>query len=127
MCVALEDVSNHVESLVDYRNDFELHCEIGMTPKEAWQKAIEEGRNKLRAIPDDGWWELVWSEWLRAIVGPRGRIPFGGHFYPTECASGTRIWLCHHIDGSMSAVLRKPDHGVRPVILFSNNPRVWKG
>lgn len=33
MCVALEDVSNHVESLVDYRNDFELHREIGMTPK----------------------------------------------------------------------------------------------
>ena len=30
MCVALEDVSNHVESLVDYRNDFELHREIGM-------------------------------------------------------------------------------------------------
>jgi hypothetical protein len=120
----MEDVNDHVESLVDYRNGFEIHREIGKTPNEAWENAIKEGRSKLRAIPKDGWWELVWSEWSRAVVGPRGRIAVDGRFCPTECANGTKVWLCRHIDGTLSAVLKKPEHNVRPVILFSNNPNI---
>lgn len=129
ICASMNEINEHVESLVDYRNGFERHREIGMTPNEAWEKAIEEGRNKLRAIPQDGWWELIWSEWSRVTVGPRGRIFVDGLHHPTECANGTKVWLCRHIDGSLSAVLKKPEHGVSPIILFSNNPRVrgrWK-
>ena len=110
--------------LVDYRNGFEVHREIGMTPDEAWGRAISEGRSKLRAIPQDGWWELVWSEWSRVTVGLRGRVPVDGRFCPTECANGTRVWLCRHIDGTFSVVFNKPTHEARPAILFSNNPRV---
>lgn len=127
MCTSMEEINDHVESLVDYRNGFELHREIGMAPQEAWEKAIAEGRSKLRAIPQDGWWELVWSEWTRAVVGSRGRISVDGRFCPTECANGTKVWLCRHIDGTLSAVLKKPERDVRPVILFSNNPKVRKG
>ena len=124
----LATVNDHVDALVDYRNGFEIHREIGMTPDEAWRKAIQEGRSKLRAIPQDGWWELVWSEWSRAVVGRRGRVPLAdGRFCPTECANGTKVWLCRHIDGTLSIVLNKPEHGVRPTILFSNNPKVRKG
>ena len=119
-------LNEHVASLVDHRNGFEVHREIGMAPDEAWDKAIREGRSKLRPIPQDGWWELVWSEWSRTTVGLRGRVPVDGRFCPTECANGTRVWLCRHIDGTVSVVLNKPDHGVRPIILFSNNPRVRK-
>ena len=124
----LATVNDHVDALVDYRNGFEIHREIGMTPDEAWSKAIQEGRSKLRAIPQDGWWELVWSEWSRAVVGRRGRVPLAdGRFCPTECANGTKVWLCRHIDDTVSVVLNKPEHGVRPTILFSNNPKVRKG
>ena len=124
----LETVNDHVNALVDYRNGFETHREIGMTPDEAWGQAIREGRSKLRAIPQDGWWELVWSEWSRAVVGRRGRVPLAdGRFCPTECANGSKVWLCRHVDDTVSVVLNKPEHGVRPTILFSNNPRVRKG
>ena len=119
--------NDHVDALVDYRNGFEIHREIGMTPDEAWRKAIQEGRSKLRAIPQDGWWELVWSEWSRTVVGRRGRVSLAdGRFCPTECANGTKVWLCRHIDGTLSIVLNKPEHGVRPSFLFSNNPKVRK-
>ena len=121
-------INDHVDALVDYRNGFEIHREIGMTPDEAWRKAIQEGRSKLRAIPQDGWWELVWSEWSRTVVGRRGRVSLtDGRFCPTECANGTKVWLCRHIDGTLSIVLNKPEHGVRPTILFSNNPKVRTG
>ena len=53
-------------------------------------------------------------------------MPLYGRFCPTECASGTRVWLCRHTDGTVSVVLNKPEHGVRPVILFSNTPRVHR-
>ncbi len=123
----LATVNDHVDALVDYRNGFETHREIGMTPDEAWDKAIREGRCKLRAIPQDGWWELVWSEWSRTVVGRRGRVSLAnGRFCPTECANGMKVWLCQHIDDTVSVVLNKPEHGVRPTILFSNNPRVRK-
>ena len=123
----LAAINDHVDALVDYRNGFEIHREIGMTPDEAWRKAIQEGRSKLRAIPQDGWWELVWSEWSRTVVGRRGRVSLAdGRFCPTECANGTKVWLCRRIDGTLSIVLNKPEHGVRPSILFSNNPKVRK-
>ena len=123
----LAAINDHVDALVDCRHGFEVHREIGMTPDEAWRKAIQEGRSKLRAIPQDGWWELVWSEWSRTVVGRRGRVSLAdGRFCPTECANGTKVWLCRHIDGTLSIVLNKPEHGVRPSILFSNNPKVRK-
>ena len=123
----LAAINDHVDALVDYRNGFEIHREIGMTPDEAWGRAIQEGRSKLRAIPQDGWRELVWSEWSRTVVGRRGRVSLAdGRFCPTECANGTKAWLCRHVDDTLSIVLNKPEHGVRPSILFSNNPRVRK-
>ena len=104
----LATVNDHVDALVDYRNGFETHREIGMTPDEAWDKAIREGRSKLRAIPQDGWWELVWSEWSRTTVGLRGRVPVDGRFCPTECANGTRVWLCRqwHLTAALLQMLR---------------------
>lgn len=121
---SFEELNAHIGRLVDYRNNFEEHREIRMTPRKAWDTAIREGRNKLRAIPDDGWWELVWAEWKRTTVGPRGRVLQGNILFPTECANGTKVWLCSHVDGTHSVVLNKPDHDVRPVILFTNNPRI---
>jgi len=121
-----DELNEHVDRLVDYRNGFELHREIGMTPNDAWNMAVREGRNKIRPIPQDGWWEFVWSDWSRATVGLRGRVQVDGRFCPTECANGTRVWLCRHMDGTVSVLLNKPTHEAGPVILFSNNPKVRK-
>lgn len=120
----LEDVNEQLACLVDYRNAFELHREIGMPPLKAWERAVEEGRCKIRPTPRDGWWELIWAEWTRLTIGPRGRVQVGDVLCTTECVNGTRVWACHHVDGTLSLVLDKPAKGVRPVVLFTNNPRV---
>ena len=120
----LEDVNDHLECLVDYRNAYEDHRELRMTALEAWDKAIGEGRCKLRPPPRDGWWELVWAEWTRATVGRRGRLLVDGILCPTECANGTRVWVCRHVDGTISLVVNKPDLNTVPQVVFTNNPRV---
>ena len=120
----LEVVNDMVEALVDYRNDFEVHSEIRMTPRAAWDKALAEGRSKMRPVPDDGWWELVWSQWGGIVVGPGGKAVVDGIWCPTACANGTRGWVCRHVDGTFSIVLNKPEKGVRPKVVFSTNPRI---
>lgn len=122
----LEDVNEQLACLVDYRNAFELHREIGMPPLEAWEKAVAEGRCKIRPTPRDDWWELIWAEWTRTTVGPRGRVQIGNVLCTTECANGTRVWACHHVDGTLSLALNKPVKEARPIVLFTNNPRVYR-
>jgi len=123
----LEDVNEHLACLVDYRNAFEIHRELHDTPESVWEAKIKGGQCKLRQPPRDGWWELVWAEWKGAMIGPRGRLLVDGVLCPTECANGTRVWICRHIDGTLSLVLNKPEKGTSPKVVFTNNPRVDRG
>ena len=120
----LSDINDHLACLIDYRNGFEVHRDIGDKPLHAWERAVEEGRCKIRQPPRDGWWELIWSEWKRVVIGPRGRALVGGTLCKTECANGTKVWCCQHLDGTVSLVMNKPTKEQGPKIVFSNNPRV---
>jgi len=120
----LEEVNEHLDSLVDYRNGFERHRELHDTPLHVWTEKIRAGECKLRRPPQDGWWELVWGEWKGCLIGPRGRLLVDGVLCTTECANGTRAWICRHVDGTISLVLNKPEKGVAPKVVFTNNPRV---
>lgn len=122
----LECLNERLADLVDYRNGFEKHRELGRSAQQAWDEALAEGRNKLRTIPNDGWWELVWSEWSKGVIGPRGRLVVDNVLYTTECPNGTRTWVCRHVDGSVSLCLNKPEHGVHPKVVFTTNPSLLK-
>jgi transposase InsO family protein len=120
----LEDVNDHLECLVDHRNGFEIHRELHDTPQNVWDKAVKEGRCKIRQPPRDGWFELLWAEWKCMRIGPRGRLLVDGVLCPTECANGTKVWVCRHVDGTVSLVLNKPIAGTVPQVVFTNNPAV---
>ena len=122
----IEDVNDHLGCLIDYRNGFEKHRDLGDTPLHAWENAVKEGRCKIRQPPTDGWWELIWSEWKGMMIGPRGRLVVGDTLCTTECANGTRVWCCHHLDGTISLVMNKPEKGTGPKIVFTNNPKIRK-
>ena len=122
----LEEVNEHLDRLVDYRNGFEQHRELHDMPLNVWTDKIRTGQCKLRQPPQDGWWELVWSEWKGSAVGPRGRLLIDGVLCTTECANGTRVWICRHIDGTVSLVLNKPEKGTFPKVVFTNNPKVHR-
>ena len=122
----LEEINEHLDCLVDYRNGFERHRELYDMPLNVWTNKIRSGQCKLRQPPQDGWWELIWSEWKGSMIGPRGRLLVDGFLCTTQCASGTRVWICRHIDGTVSLVLNKPEKGVSPKVVFTNNPKVYR-
>ena len=122
----LEEVNEQLDCLVDYRNGFERHRELHDVPLNVWTDKIVSGQCKLRQPPQDGWWELVWSEWKGSTIGPRGRLLVDGFLCSTECANGTRVWICRHLDGTVSLVLNKPEKGTSPKVVFTNNPKVYR-
>lgn len=114
-------VNSHLDDLRLHRNAFEKHREIGSTPDEAWRRAVEQGRCKLRPVPKDPWWPYVWSELRFATVGPRGVVAWNGLSMPTQRRNGERVIVCDHLDGTYSVLQNKPEKGTFPIVLFSNH------
>jgi hypothetical protein len=119
----LELLNDHIGTLRGHRNTHEKHREIGMTPQDAWDRAIAEGRSKLRPVPRDAWWPYVWSTWNPVAVGRRGRVAFGAEDFPTQAQAGTKAIVCEHLDGTYSVIREKPDKAATPVVLFTNRSK----
>ena len=113
-------VNGHLDALRLHRNAHEKHREIGLAPDEAWNRAADEGRSKLRPVPKDAWWPYVWSDWIRVTVGPRGVVQWNGLCMPTQCRHGERAVVCDHLDGTVSVLRREPNRDEIPVVLFTN-------
>lgn len=118
----LEDVNSHIHALREHRNRREHHRELGMMPQTAWDEATAQGRNKLRPVPKDPWWNYVWSLWHPVTIATGGRVYFGQVSFPTQGSPGTRALLCEHLDGTVSILKERPDKQKLPVVLFTNRP-----
>ena len=118
----LEDVNCHIQTLREHRNRREPHRELGMTPQTAWNEATAQGRNKLRPLPKEPWWNYVWSLWHPITISVGGRVHFGQDTFPTQGIPGTRAILCEHLDGTVSILKERPDKQKIPVVLFTNRP-----
>lgn len=116
----LEDVNRHIQALREHRNRRERHRELGMTPQTAWDTATTQGRNKLRPLPKEPWWNYVWSVWHPVTIAVGGRVHFGQTTFPTQGIPGTRAVLCEHLDGTISILKERPDKQKLPVVLFTN-------
>jgi transposase InsO family protein len=119
----LDQVNQHVHALREHRNIYEAHRELAMTPQCAWNKAIEQGRSKLRPVPKEPWWNYVWSIWHKVTIAVGGKVHFGQSTFPTQGAPGSRAVLCEHLDGTISILKERPDRRKTPIVLFSNRPR----
>lgn len=119
----LQEVNGHIGALREHRNRREKHRELGMVPQDAWDRATAEGRNKLRPVPKEPWWDYVWSSWYPVTAASGGRVQFRLDSFPTQAAAGTRAVLCEHLDGKVSILKERPQKGSLPIVLFSNRSR----
>jgi hypothetical protein len=119
----LSEANRHITALRLHRNQHEIHRELRMTPLQAWEAAIAQGRSVLRPIPPCPWWSYVWSVQTPTRTRPDGRIPIGNDAVRLEIPPRSRVVLCHHPSGHYSVLAASPKAGTRPVILFSNRPK----
>jgi len=119
----LHHADAHVQALRLHRNEHEVHRELKMTPRQAWELALKEKRSVLRPKPNCPWWPFVWSQRLQIRVGPDGRVPIGSQLLRVQASPGSRAVLCHHPSGHHSVLAAAPNPKAKPIILFSNLPQ----
>ena len=118
----LNVINEHLDLMRIHRNENETHREISDTPLNVWNQSIRQHHTKLRPVPKDPWWKYVWSDWISATVGPKGKVAFGNLSLPTQAKNGTRVWICVHVDNSFSVLANKPMSTKYPIVLFSSKP-----
>jgi hypothetical protein len=116
----LDKANSEIWPLVVWNSEHDLNRETGMTGVEAWDKAVRDGRNKLRPKPAEPWWEYVWSVIEPTVVGKGRRVRIGLDEVTVNAPVGSRAYLCSHTDGSHSIVKDYPKHGTYPVVLFTD-------
>jgi hypothetical protein len=119
----IEAANPHVEELRLHRNTHETHCELRLTPQQAWQRAQKEKRSVLRPAPRCSWWPYVWSLRTTIKVGSDGRVPIGPERLRIEHPRGTKVILCLHPTGHHSVLAAPPDKKDKPALLFTNRPK----
>lgn len=116
----LAAANEEIWRLVTWNAEHDTNRETGMTGVEAWDKAVKEGRCKLRPVPREPWWEYVWSLISRVEVGRGRRVSVGLDEVTVGMPVGSRVYLCEHTDGTHSVIRDWPKHGTYPVVLYTD-------
>lgn len=106
---------------LDHHNRTHRCRTTGMTPNQAWEKALLERRVRIAPAPDPALLDLHLSLQLQRRVGSDSTIDFLGHNYPigpTKCKSVT---IVHHPRSRFWVIPHPPlsAHPVWPEILAS--------
>lgn len=83
-----------LDELVFYYNEQRIHDETGEIPSKRWQRAIDEGKGKLRPLDPCLDLDRIFSIHLRRAVRKDGTIMFMGKRWPTGCPKGTPLTIC---------------------------------
>ena len=111
---------SEIWALIVRNSEHYLNRETGMTGMEAWDKAVRDGRNKLRPKPAEPWWEYVWSVIEPTTIGKGRRVRIGLDEVTVNAPVGSRAYLCSHTDGSHSIIKDYPKHDTYSVVLFTD-------
>jgi len=115
----IESANPHLDPLRHHHNTQELHRELDMIPREAWNKAKREKRYVLRPFQADPWWKYIWSVRHRVRVGIDGTVSAGSVRLKIAGRYNSWVLRCDHPDGSMTFLANEPGAGGRPIILLN--------
>jgi hypothetical protein len=83
-----------LDELVSYYNEQRIHDETGEIPAKRWQKAIKDGKGKLRPLDASIDLDMIFSIHLKRTAKKDGTIMFMGKKWPTGCPEGTELTIC---------------------------------
>jgi len=80
--------------LISYYNDCREHQETGEIPSKRWDKAIEDGKGKIRALNDSIDLDWVFSLYYERTVQKDGTVSFLGKQYKVGRYPGQKVTVC---------------------------------
>jgi len=98
--------------LVYFYDNKRVHMETGEIPVERWNRALKEGRSKLRPIPENTDLDAVFSLHFQRTVYNDGTIKFQGKTYKLGRYPGSKITV-GFIPG-------------KKLMAFKNNQKIWQ-
>ena len=83
---------------IDYHNQHHRHTTTGLTPNDAWQKALAEGRSKLQPVPAESLLNLHLALHLPRRVSSASTVEFLGRTWPITPTRHKTVLIVHHPD-----------------------------
>jgi transposase InsO family protein len=99
---AYEKVASHshanelLQKEIAHYNQSHRHSEIGQTPNEAWEKALAEGRSKLKPAAEEKLLNLHLALHLGRRVSSANTIEFLGKTWKIAPTAYKRVLIVHH-------------------------------
>jgi hypothetical protein len=114
----LQGANYLLDQLLPHVNQHETHRELGLTPHDARQQALDAKRSVLRPVPACPWWPYVWSEQTRVRVGDDGKVPVGLHRQRLDAPPRSTVIRCLRPDGDIFYLRHAPEKEVHPIVLL---------
>jgi len=89
-----KDAQPILEDLLGYYNDSRIHQETKEIPSKRWEKAIQEGKGKLRPLDSSTDIDEVFSIHVPRSVKKDGTLTFKGKEYKIGRFSGEQVTVC---------------------------------
>ena len=107
-----------LDQLVPHGNQHEIHRELGQTPHQAHQQALDQKHSVIRPAPQCPWWPYVWSQQTRVRVGDDGKVPVGSQRHSIDAPPRSTLIRCLRPDGDIYYLRHAPDLNAKPLVLL---------
>jgi hypothetical protein len=85
-----------LQNEIDYYNQNHRHATTGSTPNQAWEKALAEGRSKLKTAPEEKLLNLHFALHIPRRVSSANTVEFLGRAWKITPSARKTVLIVHH-------------------------------
>lgn len=108
----VKEAKKILEELIVYYNEFRIHSETGEIPNKRWERAIKEGKSKLKDLPEDMDLDYAFSLHYLRKVKKDGTISFKG-----------KPWKIAKYPGEWVEVCSIPE---KKIMIYKDKQKLWE-
>lgn len=91
-----EHANDLLQKEIEYHNQHHRHSTTGLTPNQAWQNAMAEGRSKLKPVPDEKLLNLHFALHIPRRVSSANTLEFLGRSWKITPTGHKTVLIVHH-------------------------------
>jgi hypothetical protein len=122
---AFEKINNHdqanalLQNEIEHYNKSHLHATTGLTPDQAWQKALDENRSMLKPVPPSSLLNLHLALHVPRRVSSASTVEFLGKTWKISPTQHKNVMIIHHPGSLFWVIPQTKDLSKWPDVLGS--------